>query len=153
MTVHHSVQTFPNGMLMPEYYGVWHSQWYVANRMRRTFMLYVYDSEAPGPEWSPSPQIDESGNPRYWFLDVPEDELDRLVRVEVTAKWKGNDLGLVRYRNGIVHARVGVDPRQRVKVDRGEIPEIYMLSFGEYVGTFRWEELEDIQMLEKDLKT
>ena len=75
-----------------------------------------------------------------------------MVSVEVTARWKGFDINLVQCNNGVVHARVGPGPAQQPMVERGEIPEIVMVDRGEYHGTFRWEDLEDIQMVEKDLK-
>ncbi|MCC9178949.1 MULTISPECIES: hypothetical protein [unclassified Arthrobacter] len=83
---------------------------------------------------------------------MPEDELDRLVKVTVTAKWKGNELGIVQYADGVVHARVAPHPAQQARIDRGDIPEIVKADRIEYHGTFRWEDLEDVQMVEKDLK-
>ena len=114
-------------------------------------MLYAYDSDAPGPEWSPS-RTDESGRPQDWRLEVPKEALDRLIKVTVTAKWRGFVVSLGRYHNGLVEARVGGDPDQEAKAGRGEIPEIVKADRIEYHGTFRWEDLEDIQMVEKDLK-
>ncbi|UWX98029.1 hypothetical protein N2K95_04985 [Arthrobacter zhaoxinii] len=145
-------ETFPNGMRIPQYYGVWRGEWFSAVLTRETATLASYGLEPPGSEWSPSRQTDESGHPWYWMLEVPREALDRLVDVRVTATWRGFDCYLGGYNNGIVHARVGGNGNQTARIMRGEIPEIVQMDRIEYVGTFRWEDLEDIRMEEKDLK-
>ena len=78
-------ERLPNGMRVPQQYGVWRGGRLSAQLTREVASLTAYDPQPPGAEWSPSPHTDESGYPSYWFVDVPEAELDRLVKVEVTA--------------------------------------------------------------------
>lgn len=137
-------RTFPNGMRIPGYYGVWRGEWFSAKLRRETAMLLSFDLEPPSAEWSPWRQRDESGRPEYWMLD-------RLVDVRVTATWRGFGCNLGGYHHGAIYARVGGTPEQEAKVRRGEIPEIVQVDRIEYVGTFRWEDLEDIRIEEKDL--
>ncbi|MCQ2001822.1 hypothetical protein [Arthrobacter zhaoxinii] len=127
-------------------------EWFSAKLRRETATLISFDLEPPSAEWSPSRQTDESGHPWYWKLEVLREALDRLIDVRVTAIWRGIECNLGGYNNGIVHARVRTNPEQEAKVRRGEIPEIVMADRTEYVGTFLWEDLEDIRMEEKDLK-
>ena len=153
MAVHHSVEMLPNGMPIPHYYVLWRGLWFPADPFRDSvYLLRSNETNPPGAEWYASPDTDGFGRPQSWMLKVSKQDLDRLVKVAVSATWNGFDLGIVQYHDGLVHARVSVNQGQKDKVSRGEIPEIVMHGFGEYVGTFRWEDLEDIQMVEKDLK-
>ena len=145
-------ETLPNGMRVPHHYGVCRGKWFSAQLSPGIVMLASFELEPPGVEWSPSRQTDDSGRPEYWMLEVPREALDLLVNVGVTTTWQGSKVGIVKYADGVVHARVEPHPSQEAKVERGEIPEIVMADRGDYRGTFRWEDLEDIRMEEKDLK-
>lgn len=153
MEENHFVERLPNGMPIPHFYGLWRGAWFPAEPFRGgVYLLRSNQANPPDPEWYAAPDTGGFGRPESWILKVSKQDLDRLVKVAVSATWKGFDIGLVKYDNGLVHARVSVDQGQKDKVSRGEIPEIVMQGFGEYVGTFRWEDLEDIQLVEKDLK-
>ena len=146
-------ERLPNGMLRPGKYAVWRGQWYRAALLRKGFItLFTEASEAPGPEWSPSSARDPRGGHTSWTLEVPEDEADRFVWLAVIATWHGNKIGIATYTDGVVHAWVEPHPAQEAKIDRGEFPEIVKADRAEYHGTFRWEDLEDVQTVETDLK-
>lgn len=145
-------ETLPNGMLPPGKYAVWRGRWYRAARLRKGFITLFHEAAPPGPEWTSISAKDERGGHASWTLEIAEYEVDRFVRLAVTATWHGNKIGIARYADGVVHARVEPHPAQEAKIDRGEIPEIVKADRIEYHGTFRWEDLEDIQMVEKDLK-
>ena len=146
-------ETLPNGMLRPGKYAQWRGQWYRAARLRKGFItLFVEASEAPGPEWSASSAPAARGGHTSWTLEMAEDDVDRFVRFSVTATWHGNKIGIAAYTDGVVHAWVEPHPAQEAKIDRGEIPEIIKADRAEYHGTFRWEDLEDVQTVETDLK-
>lgn len=144
--------TLPNGMLPPGKYAVWRGRRYRAARLRKGLITLFHEAAPPGPEWTSTSAKDGRGGQTSWTLDIAEEEVDRFVWLAVTATWHGNKIGIVRYADGFVHARVAPHPAQEAKIDRGEIPEIVKADRIEYHGTFRWEELEDIRMEEKDLK-
>ena len=140
-----------NGMRVPGMYGVLQREWYLANPLGHgRVLLYTSAEASPGEQWQPSDDADDEGRPLSWSREVAESDLDRLVRVLVSAKWRSLNVGIQEYIDGTVYAFVDGGPKEE-QIRRGEIPEITIAGRGEYHGKLRWEDITDLVMSEREL--
>ncbi|KPN16118.1 hypothetical protein AO716_00310 [Arthrobacter sp. Edens01] len=141
----------PNGMRVPGIYGVLHGEWYLANPLGHgRVLLYTSAEESPGDQWHPSDNSDDRGRPLSWSREVAESDLERLVRVLVSAKWRSLSVGIQEYIDGTVFAFVDGGPKEE-QIRRGEIPEITIAGRSDYHGKLRWEDITDLVMSEREL--
>jgi len=90
------------------------------------------------------------GRPLFWSREVTESDLDRMVRVLVSAKWRSLSIGIQKYIDGTVFAFVDGGPKEE-QIRLGEIPEITIAGRGEYHGRLRWEDITDLVVSEREL--
>lgn len=141
----------PNGMRVPGMYGVLHGEWFRANPLGHgRVLLYTPAEDSPGDRWLPSANSDDRGRPLSWSREVTESDLDRLVRVLVSAKWRSLSIGIQKYIDGTVFAFVDGGPKEE-QIRRGEIPKITIAGRSEYHGKLRWEDITDLVTSEREL--